>query len=498
MPSANGRRPPDSSWVNFDQPFEGFTVDRSSLDQSLKTSPASFWAPPVRAVASGSGGGSGLVAWVIGQLLIGFGLALLALAAFGGLTAYRFSQVANSVFRGGSDQAFALREEFDPQAVTQEGDSRVNILLIGRGGPGHTGPNLTDSIIIASIDPNSQAATLLSLPRDWQVTLDYSPDTWVRINSIYAFARDYNYLQTGSLETAEAAGLKSLETTIETNLGIQIHYHVLVDFNGFTALIDSLGGVELDIPRRLYDVRASLDLQPGRQVLNGTQALAYARARYTVAGGDFGRSTNQRDLLLAFKDKLSGVGLLSSFFRANQIIDALGDSMVTNLSFDEAKRLYRIVQEFPVESFSSLDLVNGPILLVPVNDEGRAVLWPAAGRDDYSQIQEFVRQQLSDSFIAQEAASVVVWQMGSAPNEELIERLRSYGYQIVGGGRSEVDVAATTLVVNSSQASYTASYLVKRFGATVAGPDNFEFNWTDEAGSPADLVLILTGDETET
>ena len=497
MPSVNGRRPSDSSWVNFDQPFEGFTVDRSSLDQSLKTSPANFWTPPVRVAGAAPAGGSGLVGWVIGRLLLGFGLALLAIVAFGGVTAYRLNRVANDVFRGGSEPAFALGEELDPQAVTQEGDSRVNILLIGRGGPGHEGPNLTDSIIIASIDPNIQSTTLLSLPRDWHVPLDYSPETWVRINSIYAFARDYNYLQTGSLEAAELAGLESLETTIETNLDIQIHYHVLVDFSGFISLVDILGGVELDIPRRLYDVRASLDLQPGRQVLNGAQTLAYARARYTVVGGDFGRSTNQRDLLLALKDKSSGVGLLSSFFRANQIIDALGDSVVTNLSFDEAKRLYRIIQEFPVESFASIDLVSDPVLLVPVDDEGRAVLWPAAGREDYSQIQEFVRQQLSDSFIAQEAASVVVWQVGSAPSDELIERLKSYGYQIVDNGQSEIDVTATTLIINSPRASYTASYLVKRFEPLVAGPDNFEFNWTDEAGSPADLVLILIGDETE-
>lgn len=497
MSSANGRRPNDSSWVNFDQPFEGFTVDRSALDQSLKTSPGAFWSPPPRRQPPTATAGPGLVGWFISRLLIGLGLALLALIAFGGLTAYRFSQVAQSVFRGGSDPAFALGEDLDPRGVSQEGDSRINMLLIGRGGPGHEGPNLTDSIIVVSLDPNNRSATLLSLPRDWQVPLVYQPDTRIRINSVYAFARDYYYLQTGSLRAAEEEGVKALETTVETALDIQLHYHIFVDFNGFVALIDVLGGVELDIPHRMYDVRAELDLQPGRQTLNGAQALAYTRARYTVAGGDFGRSSNQRELLLALKDKSSGAGLLTNLFRANHIIDALGESVVTNLTFDEAKRLYRIIQGFGVESFASIDLVSDPVLLVPVDDEGRAVLWPAEGFDDYSQIQEFVRQQLADSFIAQESASLAVWQVGATPGDDLIERLRSYGYRVVSWAQSEVEATKTSLVVNSPKAPYTTSYLVKRFGATVAGADDFEFNWSQETGPPADLILILTGDEAE-
>lgn len=491
--TSDNRRQSDSSWINFDQPFEGFTVDRSLIDGSLKSSPGQFWLPPAPVALGPQPRGRTVTwGWFVSRLLIGLSLAVLVLIAFGGFTAYRFSRVAQSVFRGGTDQAFALSEELDPRELTQEGDSRVNLLLIGRGGPGHEGPDLTDSIIIVSIDPNSRSASLLSLPRDWQVALDYSPDTWVRINSVYAFARDYNYVQTWDLETAQAAGLESLETVIETNLGIRINYHIFVDFGGFVSLIDALGGVELDIPRRLYDTRAELDLQPGLQTLNGTQALAYARARYTVAGGDFGRSANQRELILALKAKASASGLLSNFFRANQIADALGNSVVTNLSFDEAKRLYRIIQGFPLESLDSIDLVTDPVLLVPVNDEGRAVLWPAEGRDNYSQIQQFVSQQLSDSFISQEAASLFIKQVGSAPDQDLIERLKSYGYQISGSGQSEVEVEGPTLVSSTDKAPYTTSYLVKRFGATVAGPEDFEFNWTQETGPPADLVLILS------
>ena len=269
---------------------------------------------------------------------------------------------------------------------------------------------------------------------------------------------------------------------------LPIHYHALIDFDGFVALIDALGGVELDIPSRLYDVRAELDLQPGRQVLSGRQALAYARARHTVRGGDFGRSSHQRELLLAIKTKASNLGALSAAFKANQIITALGDSVVTNLSLDEARRLYQVVREMPPEGVTSLDLVSDPILLQPQDHEGRAVLWPVAGRDDYRDIQEFVRQQLADSFISQEAAKVAIWRQGSPLEPAMVEQLKSYGYQIIASRATEIAVAQPTLVVTSLETPYTSSYLAKRFGAKTVTLEDID---SELADPEADLIIIL-------
>ncbi len=90
------------------------------------------------------------------------------------------------VLRGGSAGAAALDSEVDPTKLKGEGDGRINILLLGKGGPGHDGPDLTDTVLIASIDPVQKQAALLSIPRDFYVKTDYG---WTKINSVYANAK---------------------------------------------------------------------------------------------------------------------------------------------------------------------------------------------------------------------------------------------------------------------------------------------------------------------
>ena len=492
MQPATGHRSSNSSWINFDQPFEGFTIDRSLTSDALQRSPGSFWQPPAPRVVArmrSSPRLGGWFGWILRRLSLGCGLAVLAVGLFLGFTAYRLQQATQNVFRGGGSWAFALQEEFNPADLNQEGDSRVNLLLAGKGGPGHEGPNLTDSLIVVSFDPNAQSAAILSLPRDWQVELTSQPGVWVRINSLYGLVGGEHYRRTADFEAAEAAGLAALEETVEQKIGLPIHYHMLVDFNGFVALVDALGGIDLDIPERMYDERAELDLQPGHQTLNGYQALAYARARYTVRRGDFGRSVNQRQLLLAIKDKSLSLGILAIILKANPVISALDNSVVSNLSLDDAKHLYRVVQVMPPENITSLDLVSDPVLLQPQEDEGRAVLWPVAGRDNYADIQQFVRQQLFDSFISQEAATVAIWQAGVPPDPALVDQLASYGYQISASQLVDTPVRQPTLVINTPDAPYTASYLSKRFEAQTALPTDLDFSLT---GPLADLILILT------
>ena len=185
MQPATGHRSSNSSWINFDQPFEGFTIDRSLTSDALQRSPGSFWQPPAPRVVArmrSSPRLGGWFGWVLRRLSLGCGLAVLAVGLFLGFTAYRLQQATQNVFRGGGSWAFALQKEFNPADLNQEGDSRVNLLLAGKGGPGHEGPNLTDSLIVVSFDPNAQSAAILSLPRDWQVELTSQPGVWVRIN----------------------------------------------------------------------------------------------------------------------------------------------------------------------------------------------------------------------------------------------------------------------------------------------------------------------------
>ena len=138
---------------------------------------------------------------------------------------------------GGGGGAAALNENVDPSQLNVEGDGRINILLLGRGGIGHEGPDLTDTIILVSIDPIEKSAGIVSIPRDLYVTVpDYGS---MKINSVF-YSGKANYLANSgntnaeSVKKAEKEGLKLTEQTVEDVLGIPVHYNAMVDFKGFT------------------------------------------------------------------------------------------------------------------------------------------------------------------------------------------------------------------------------------------------------------------------
>jgi LCP family protein required for cell wall assembly len=131
----------------------------------------------------------------------------------------------------------------DPFADLKKTDSgRVNILLLGRAGENYPGKNLTDTIILLSLDSDKRKVALISLPRDLYVTL---PEERVsgKINSLY----QYGISQNRSTELIEAA--------VTTVTGEPLHYTFVLDFDGFEKIIDTFGGIELEVMRDIYDER---------------------------------------------------------------------------------------------------------------------------------------------------------------------------------------------------------------------------------------------------
>jgi LCP family protein required for cell wall assembly len=140
---------------------------------------------------------------------------------------------------------------------------RTNILVLGAD-KGEYDPGRTDTIILVSVDPKEKEVGILSVPRDTRVMIPGRG--YNRINTAYAFG-----------------GPELARRTLEMWLGIDIDYYVVVDFAGFEHVVDTLGGVEIDVEKRMrYQDRAQglyIDLRPGRQVLDGRQALHYIRYR---------------------------------------------------------------------------------------------------------------------------------------------------------------------------------------------------------------------------
>ncbi|HSX46925.1 MAG TPA: LCP family protein, partial [Patescibacteria group bacterium] len=195
----------------------------------------------------------------------------------------------HQIFRGGAEGAAALQDNVDPSRLRGEGDGRVNILMLGIGGQGHDGPDLSDTIIIASIDPVQKQAALLSIPRDlWVKPSGYG---YMKINAVYANNKYSALSRKMSEKDAIEYGLNAVDKEIQADIGIPIHYHALIDARGFEQAINTVGGVDINVDAAntvhevLWDDIANkqyvLDVQQGMQHFDGQRATFYARSRHT-------------------------------------------------------------------------------------------------------------------------------------------------------------------------------------------------------------------------
>ncbi len=383
----------------------------------------------------------------------------------------------NQIFKGGAEGAAALQDNVDPSKLRGEGDGRVNILLLGRGGDGQTAPDLTDTILVASIDPINKKAALLSVPRD----LYYPKTSNYRVNSVFAEAKYAALDRKASKEDAENAGFAAIEKVIQDDLGVPIHYHVMVDFAGFVQAINTVGGVDINVDKNgtvnevLWDTLTGknykLNVQEGNQHFDGQRALYYARSRYTSPRGDFDRAERQRKLLVALKDRILSLGTFSNPVKVSQLLDAFGDRVQSNMSINEVMRLYEIGKSINSSEIATIGLVDPPNnFLTSVNIAGQSIQQPRAGLTDFSEIQNFVRNALKDGFIANENATIAVLngtQTGGLATLKATE-LKSYGYNVNTIADAPTKTYTKTVLVDmrNGQKKYTKHYLEKRLGVT--------------------------------
>ena len=207
---------------------------------------------------------------------------VLLLGGIGAAWAY-ISQVDNS-----------LRDDLDADllnslAVTDSPSDPFYMLLIGadksqdRDESGEYGGSYrTDSMILARVDPKEKEVTLISIPRDTQV--DIPGHGTQKINAAYAFG-----------------GASLAVDTVSELAGVPISHYAEIDFDGFKAVVDALGGIEVDVPMEINDDMAGGHVDAGLQTLNGEQALILCRSRHNyddIGNGDAIRAANQRLVLL--------------------------------------------------------------------------------------------------------------------------------------------------------------------------------------------------------
>lgn len=408
---------------------------------------------------------------------------------------------------GGGGGAAALDENVDPSQLNVEGDGRINILLLGRGGSGHEGPDLTDTIILVSIDPIEKSAGLVSIPRDLYVTVpDYGA---MKINSVFYTGKSSYLVNSGSsdkdsIEKAEKEGLGLVEDTVENVLGIPVHYNGIIDFKGFIEAIDTVGGIDINVPKsvreqmRINNQNYFLNVKAGPKHFGGFEALAYSRSRYTSARGDFDRSERQRLVILGLKDKILSAGTFSNPARISQLFDQFGNNVKTSFNFDDLNKIYSLVKDIDSDKVQSIGLADPPHYFLNTADiGGLSVVLPALGQDNYTDIHHYIRNTLRDSFLKQEDASVVILNGTDEPSlaNQKAKELRSYGYKVTRIDNAPTTDYANTVLVDMSfrDNKYTRHYLQKRLKTSSL---NYLPDPNIRVGTN-DFVIILGDDEVQ-
>ncbi len=303
----------------------------------------------------------------------------------------------------------------NPAAALTQTDGRTNILILGRGGARHDAPDLTDTIILASIRLEGSQITLISVPRD--IWIDSMK---AKINSAYYYGRQKN---------PDGGGFALAKDAVFQVTNLPIHYIILVDMDGLKKAIDLIGGVDVEVERTFTDAKYPLEkengdkptlapgvtpkpeeiyetvsFQQGLQHMNGDTALKFSRSRNSDdpwEGTDFARARRQQLILMALAKKIKSRETVLNLDRVRELQQLFDDHTDTDLSDREMLALAKIGTKIDLAQIRSLRIDEGsdeePGLLVnpPIAKYGQWVLVPRSA--SFSEIHSYINNQLEIS-----------------------------------------------------------------------------------------------------
>ena len=316
-------------------------------------------------------------------------LVLLAVIVGGvllGLRAAAFNATVSSAVFPSSQLLFPLN-----------GSERVNVLMIGYGGAGHDGAYLADSIQILSIDPETDTTITIPIPRDlWVEGVGAFPQNG-KINEVFSIG-----VVNGDLDSAGAL----MADVLSTVTGLEIEHWLSIDFTGFREMVDAVGGVTIDNPVAFsyttneHQHRAGNwavgGFDAGEIHLDGEQALAYARARYTSVvseSTDFARSVRQARILAALRSSV-GNGGPGAILPGLGLMNAMEGRVRTDVSVID---LFLLSSH--LTSDRRIELSEGPVLTATTNTDGQYILIPTGwtGPGDYGGLHQYLSGELESA-----------------------------------------------------------------------------------------------------
>lgn len=262
----------------------------------------------------------------------------------------------------------------EPTAVPAP-DGAMNILLLGTDGrAGDDAESVrTDTIVWVHLDGRTDHVSMLSFPRDLWVNIPGFGKN--KINAAYSI---------GERRIGAGYGPALLKKTVSELTGLPIDHFVMINFQGFKKVIDTVGGIYIDVPKTIDDDKYPMDeypgdvrtmkihFDPGRQLMDSDRALIYARTRHQDS--DFGRNQRQQQVLMAIFDRVREQGLLSQLTNLDQYTSALSDYVRTDISRSQMLSLASMGSHLSPESIQRYSI--GPTMVAegrePVAENQRA------------------------------------------------------------------------------------------------------------------------------
>jgi polyisoprenyl-teichoic acid--peptidoglycan teichoic acid transferase len=240
-------------------------------------------------------------------------------------------------------------------------DERVNVLLVGIDKRGKRTANLTDTMMVASLDPIGHTVSIVSIPRDLIDTPLGNGDVFgPKLNSLMHYADTHP-------REFPLGGIRTLETAVGALLQIPIHYYARLDFAGFIKMVDAVGGIDITVKKGFEDPKydgygfegRGFAMTAGRHHLDGANALAFARTRKAPGESDFTRQERQQQILIALRDQATRGGSL--LFALPGLLEAVGETIRSDVPVDRLPALAAIMEEVGRYDVTSV-VIRSPLI----------------------------------------------------------------------------------------------------------------------------------------
>lgn len=420
------------------------------------------------------------------------GLLVIVLAA-GGYLLFKAINASDSIFKG------SFLDIVKSEPLKQDANGRSNFLILGTSedDPGHQGANLTDTIMILSVNQTTKDAFTFSIPRDLEVQYGQACLSGYsgKVNVYFSCSND------GTDAASEQDRLAKTQAFIGNIIGMDIQYGVHVNYTVMRDIVNAIGGnitvniqgddgsgpsSNLGIMDSNFDWKCGasyakrketcppnghfIDYQPGPQVLDAEHALYLAQARgdasptYGLAQSNFDREYNQQKILLAIRQKALSAGTLANPANVVSLLDAMGSNLRTNIQTKEIQTLIGLAKDIQSNKITSIDFrkADNPIF----DASGQ----PIQGKYQYSDLQAYLNKIITQEPFVKENPHVMVLNGGSAAGaaQTAADKLIAKGFTV-----DSVDNApdgtypAVTVYQISNDKPLTAAKLEQLYGVTL-------------------------------